>query len=147
MEGACSLEQHFWVCCRLTKERAARWAGILLFILAAVVSLTAIVTLTRGNRPEASHIGVGITVVALVVMPSLAWLKRKIARETDNVALAANAVQSATCAYLAAITLVGLVANALFHIHWMDPVAALAAIPILLIEGRRALRGESCGCR
>jgi hypothetical protein len=28
----------------------------------------------------------------------------------------------------------------------VDTVAALAAIPILLIEGRRTWQGESCGC-
>jgi hypothetical protein len=25
-------------------------------------------------------------------------------------------------------------------------MAAVAAIPILIIEGRKAMRGESCGC-
>jgi hypothetical protein len=61
-------------------------------------------------------------------------------------ALAADAVQSATCAYLAALTLAGLAINAIWHIHWVDSAAALLALPILVIEGRRALRGESCGC-
>lgn len=73
-------------------------------------------------------------------------MKRKIARETDNRALAADAVQSATCAYLAAITLAGLGVNALFHIRWVDSAAALVAIPMLVVEGRKALRGEACGC-
>jgi hypothetical protein len=50
------------------------------------------------------------------------------------------------CAYLAAITLFGLAINAAFHVCWIDPVAALAAIPIICIEGRRALRGDVCGC-
>lgn len=102
--------------------------------------------LTRGNRPDPSWIGVGITVAALAIMPGLAWFKRKVARTTDNRALAADAVQSATCAYLAAVTLTGLGINTVFHIRWIDSAAALAAVPILLIEGRRAMRGESCGC-
>ena len=79
-------------------------------------------------------------------MPVLAWLKRKTARTTNNRALAADAVQSATCAYLAGITLVGLSLNAAFRIHWVDWGAALAATPILIIEGRKAMRGESCAC-
>jgi divalent metal cation (Fe/Co/Zn/Cd) transporter len=127
-------------------ERAARWAGMLLFALAAVIALAALITLARGNEPETSRAGIAITVAALAVMPVLAWLKRRSARETGNRALAADAVQSVTCAYLAAITLAGLGLNALFHIGWVDSAAALAAIPLLIVEGRKAMRGESCGC-
>ena len=130
----------------LTRDTADRWAGILLYLLAGVVALIAALSLARGVRSETSCSGIGITVAALVVMPILAWFKRKIGIETGNRALAADAVQSATCAYLAAITLTGLAANALFHIHWIDSMAAVAAIPILIIEGRKAMRGESCGC-
>jgi divalent metal cation (Fe/Co/Zn/Cd) transporter len=80
------------------------------------------------------------------VMPLLAWGKRKVAKDINSRVLAADAVQSATCAYLAALTIAGLAINALFHIHWVDSVAALAAMPILILEGRRAMRGEGCGC-
>jgi len=79
-------------------------------------------------------------------MPFLARAKRRTARRTNNQALAADAIQSATCAYLAAISLAGLAINALWHIHWVDSAAALAAVPILIIEGRRAIHGEGCGC-
>lgn len=130
----------------LTKDRAGRFAGILLFVLAGVVAITAVLSLTYGVRPETSYGGIAISIAALIVMPVLAWLKRKVARVTDNRALAADAVQSATCAYLAAITLLGLVVNAVFHIRWVDSVAALAALPILIVEGRKAMRGQSCGC-
>jgi divalent metal cation (Fe/Co/Zn/Cd) transporter len=53
-------------------------------------------------------------------MPLLVWGKRKAAEATNNRALAADAVQSATCAYLAALTIAGLALNALFDIHWVD---------------------------
>jgi divalent metal cation (Fe/Co/Zn/Cd) transporter len=128
----------------LKKDRAARWAGVLLFVLAAVIALTAVVALVRGSAAETSCAGIGITVAALVVMPVLAWMKRKTARATDNRALAADSVQSATCAYLAAITLAGLGVNALLHIRWVDSAAALVAIPLLAVEGRKAMRGETC---
>jgi divalent metal cation (Fe/Co/Zn/Cd) transporter len=130
----------------LTKDRAARLAGILLFVLAAVVALVTLLAFVSGVSPEASCSGIVITLAALVVMPTLAWAKRRTARLTNNRALAADAVQSATCAYLAAMTLAGLAINAIWHIHWVDSAAALLASPILVIEGRRALRGESCGC-
>lgn len=131
----------------ITREQAARWAGVLLFALAIVVAFAAILALMGDVRAETSYAGIGITIAALIVMPVLAWLKRRTARTTGNRALAADAVQSATCAYLAAITLSGLAVNALFHIRWIDSVAAFAALPVIVIEGRKAMRGENCGCR
>jgi divalent metal cation (Fe/Co/Zn/Cd) transporter len=130
----------------LGRDRAARLTGILLFVLAGVVALVTFLAFVSGVTAETSYSGIVITLAALVVMPVLAWAKRKTARLTNNRALAADAVQSATCAYLAAVTLAGLAINAIWHIHWVDSAAALLALPILVIEGRRALRGESCGC-
>ena len=121
-------------------------SGTLLFVLAAVVGITSILALAGKVQPDPSPLGIAITAAALLVMPLLAWQKRKLARQTKNNALAADAVQSATCAYLALITLMGLALNAAFHIAWADSLAALVAIPILMVEGRRALRGQSCGC-
>jgi divalent metal cation (Fe/Co/Zn/Cd) transporter len=128
----------------LSKAAAERAAAALLYVLAAVVAGLAVAS---WHAPaETSPLGIAITALALVVMPVLAALKRREARRISNGALAADAAQSATCAYLAAVTLAGLAANALWHIAWLDSVAALAAVPILVVEARRAWRGESCGC-
>jgi divalent metal cation (Fe/Co/Zn/Cd) transporter len=117
---------------------------MLLFLLAGVVVVIAL--LAYRSPMETSCLGIGITAAALVAMPVLAWLKRRQAIKVNDRALAADAVQSATCAYLAAVTLAGLVIFALWHIAWVDTVAALAAVPVLIVEGRRAWRGEGCGC-
>ena len=130
----------------LSRDRAARWAGILLLALAAIIAFTASRALLTGVTAEVSPSGLAITVAALLVMPVLAYIKRRAAKRTENRALMADAAQSATCAYLAAITLISLAVNAVFHIRWIDSVAALAILPILVIEGRRALRGDPCSC-
>jgi divalent metal cation (Fe/Co/Zn/Cd) transporter len=130
----------------VSERNAGRIAGALLFLLALTVAAAAVLSLALSVRPETSRLGMGITVAALVVMPILATLKRKEARRTHNVALAADAVQSATCAYLALVTLTGLTANAAFHIPRLDSLAALVAVPILLHEGRSAWQGHACGC-
>lgn len=128
----------------LKKMYAERAAGTLLFLLAGAVVVIALVSYR--HPVETSGLGIGITAAALVAMPVLAWLKRRHARAVNDRALAADAVQSATCAYLAAVTLAGLVIFAVWQVAWVDTVAALAAIPVLVIEGRRAWRGEACGC-
>jgi divalent metal cation (Fe/Co/Zn/Cd) transporter len=128
-----------------SERKAARTASVLLFVLALVVVAAALASLSLGLRPESSRAGIAITIAALLAMPVLAWLKRQEARRSENAALAADATQSATCAYLALISLIGLAANALFHIAWFDSAAALAAVPILLKEGRSAWKG-TCEC-
>lgn len=131
---------------RLDEARAARMAGVLLYALAVVVTGIALATLVTGARPQESTPGMVITAIALLEMPLLAWQKRRVALKHGDTAMAADAVQSATCAYLAAITLAGLAVNAVWHLAWMDSAAALVAVPIILVEARRAMRGESCGC-
>ena len=78
-----------------------------------------------------------VTIAALVAMPILATLKRREARRTNNVALAADAVQSATCAYLALITLAGLAANAAFHIPWVDSLRLCLPYRSFFMKGGR----------
>lgn len=46
----------------------------------------------------------------------------------------------------AGATLAGLAANAVFDVAWLDSVAALVAVPLLLKEGKAAWRGAHCGC-
>ncbi len=128
----------------VSNKQAGKAAAVLLFAVAGIVTLIAGLSLAGRVQPEESLLGIGLTVVALLIMPVLGWLKRKEARRLDNPALAADAVQSAACAYLAAITLIGLGLNAAFHIGWFDSAAALIAVPLLLKEGREAWQGRSC---
>jgi len=130
----------------LSERTAARTASVLLYALAAVVVVIAMLSFLLKRPPETSVAGIAITIAALVAMPILALLKRREARRTGNVALAADAVQSATCAWLAAITLAGLALHAFFHIAWFDSLAALAATPLLLKEARAAWKGRACAC-
>jgi len=130
----------------ISERKAHRAAAVLLFALAVIVTATAILSLAFRLHPETSRIGMAITIAALIAMPILAALKRREARRHNNAALAADAVQSATCAYLALTTLAGLAINAVFHAPWVDPLAALIAVPFLLKEGRSAWQGQACGC-
>ena len=97
-------------------------------------------------QADTSLLGMEITAAALLLMPVLARLKRNAADRTGNKALRADAVQSATCAYLAALTLCGLLIRFFFGLRWLDQVAALAAVPILIVEARKARQGDVCGC-
>ena len=84
-------------------------------------------------------------VVAAAGMPWLAREKRKLSAATGSAALRADAAESALCAYLSVIALVGLGMNAIWRMRWADPVAALVILPLILWEGREAIRGKPCG--
>ena len=75
-------------------------------------------------------------------MPWLARAKRRVSAELQSDALAAEATQTAVCAYLSAILLGGLVLNVLVNWWWADPVAALVMVPLIAREGFEGLRGR-----
>jgi hypothetical protein len=75
-------------------------------------------------------------------MPWIAKEKRRLSSGTDSSALRADSAQSALCAYLSLIALVGLGINAIWHVAWPDPVAALVVAPVIVWEGREAIRGH-----
>jgi divalent metal cation (Fe/Co/Zn/Cd) transporter len=128
------------------EKRAARVAGALLFALAAYVAITSVVSLLGYSEPKPTILGIAILVAAAAVMPWLAKEKRLLSGATGSAALRADAAQSAICAYLSLIALVGLATNAIWQIKWADPVAALAIVPLIVWEGREAMRGKACGC-
>jgi len=131
-------------------ERAERLAtqiaGALLFALAALVALTSALSLLGYSEPRPTLIGIAVLVVAAAGMPWLAREKRKLSAVTGSAALRADATQSALCAYLSVIALAGLVLNAVLRFRWADPVAALVILPLVIWEGREAIRGKPCAC-
>jgi divalent metal cation (Fe/Co/Zn/Cd) transporter len=128
------------------ERRAARITGVLLFVLAAYVVVASSLTLLGYSEPKPPYLGIVILLAAAAVMPSLAKEKRKLSAATGSAALRADAAESALCAYLSLIALVGLGVSAIWHVAWADPVAALVVTPLIVWEGREAVRGKSCGC-
>jgi divalent metal cation (Fe/Co/Zn/Cd) transporter len=128
------------------ESRAARVAGSLLFALAAFVAVTSVASLLGYSDPKPTLLAIVILVAAAAVMPWLAKEKRLLSGATGSAALRADAAQSALCAYLSLIALAGLAINAIWHVKWADPIAALAILPLIVWEGREAVRGKACGC-
>jgi divalent metal cation (Fe/Co/Zn/Cd) transporter len=117
-----------------------------LFALAAYVAITSLASLLGYSEPKPTLPGIAILVAAAVVMPWLAKEKRRLSGVTGSAALRADAAQSVLCAYLSLIALAGLAINAIWHVTWADPIAALVVVPLILWEGREAMHGKACGC-
>ena len=129
-----------------SEKQVARIAGALLFMLAAYVAVVSAMTLLGHREARTTYLGIAILIGAAAIMPWLAKEKRRLSGVTGSAALRADAAESALCAYLSAIALVGLGINAIWHLWWADPIAALVIVPLILWEGREAMRGRACGC-
>lgn len=124
------------------EKTALKLVGISFLILAAYVAFEAIKSLLAHEPPQTSLVGIGLSVVSLIVMPFLARAKRRSASNLESRAMKADSRQTDLCAYLSAILLGGLALNALFGWWWADPVAALIMVLIIAREGFEGLRGE-----
>jgi len=131
---------------KLNEGPAARIAGGLLFALAGLVVLTAALNFLGYREAQRTLMGIGILLVAAVVMPWLANRKRHLAATTSSASLKADAAESSLCGYMAWIALAGLAVNAIWGKSWADPVAALVLTPLILREGWQAIHSAKFGC-
>jgi divalent metal cation (Fe/Co/Zn/Cd) transporter len=130
-------------------ERSAqRLIGLTFWLIAAYIGVEAVRSLTGGDQPSVSYVGIGLAAVTLVTMPPLAAAKARVAHQLGSAATRSEGRQNLVCAYLSAALLVGLGANAAFGWWWADPVTALLIAGVAINEGREAWRGEGCadGC-
>jgi divalent metal cation (Fe/Co/Zn/Cd) transporter len=128
------------------ERRAQKWVAISFFLLAPYVAAEAIETLIEGAAAETSWLGIGLTAGTLVICPWFGRAKQHIGAKLGSQATYGEGTQNVLCAILAAAVLVGLGANTLFGLWWLDPVIALAISAICVREGQKAWRGEECGC-
>lgn len=127
-------------------RRAALSATFLLFALIPTIGLGAVFSFATGVRPEGSLAGIGLALGAVLIMPYLWFEKRKIARETRCLPLAADAFESATCFLMALALLIGLSAEYLLGLWWADyaaTVVILAFIAREAVESYREIDAES----
>ena len=132
-------------------ERRAAWiTSIGLFALACYIVANSAWTFITQARPEASWWGVGLALMAAIIMPLLWQGKLRVAKRIGSAALKADAACSVTCAYMSLALLVGLLLNRLFGWWWADPLAGLALVYFVIREGREAWHqartGEVCSC-
>jgi divalent metal cation (Fe/Co/Zn/Cd) transporter len=128
------------------ERRAQKWVAISFYLLAPYVAAEAIETLINGTVAETSWLGIGLTAGTLMICPWLGRAKQHIATKLGSRATYGEGTQNVLCALLAGAVLVGLVANTVFGLWWVDPAIALVISAICLREGQRAWRGEECGC-
>ncbi len=127
------------------ERRALRLIACTFFVLAGYVIVESVRDLlVTGRAADESPVGIGLAALSLVVMPTLAWAKRRTAAELASPTLRADAAETLLCSWLSATLLAGLVVNATLGWWWADPAAAVVIAWLAAREGLEAWRGESC---
>jgi divalent metal cation (Fe/Co/Zn/Cd) transporter len=130
----------------LAEQRAQRLVAIQFFILAPFITLEAIEHLLAGSQAETSWLGIGLTIATLAICQPLGTAKRRLGAKLGSGATVGEGLQNLLCGYLAIAVLVGLLANTLLGVWWLDPLVALGIAGVAVNEGRKTWRGEGCSC-
>jgi divalent metal cation (Fe/Co/Zn/Cd) transporter len=124
--------------------RAQRLVAIQFFILAPFITYEGLEKLIGGGDVETTWLGIGLTIATLMICQPLGIAKRRLGARLGSGATVGEGIQNLLCGYLAIAVLVGVLANTLFGIWWLDPLVALGIAGVAVQEGRKALRGDSC---
>lgn len=127
-------------------EKRAVWiSAALLVLLCTYVALTSVAGFVYRIEPQKSWLGIAVSAAAVIVMPWLAARKRAANRIIQSSALRADIAESATCAFLAGVTLIGAAINAVTGLWWVEYLAAVALLWWLVPEAREALEAARAG--
>lgn len=125
------------------EQRASRIGGVLLFVLAVYVVVSAGYGLWVRQGQEFSTPGLIIAALAIPVMWWLARAKMRVADQIGSRALRADAVESITCGYLSGVVVIGLLIQLFMPgWWWVDSAASLVIVVLLVKEAREAWESE-----
>jgi len=119
------------------ERRATVISAALLILLSAYLVLVGLGGIAAHLHPAGSALGVGVSAAAMIVMPVLAWRKRRANAILGSAAMRADIAETITCAYMAAATLAGASLNLLFGLWWAEYAAAIALLVFILMETKR----------
>jgi divalent metal cation (Fe/Co/Zn/Cd) transporter len=126
-----------------TKERRALRVIALTFLaLAAYVTIEGVRALLAGETPDTSVVGLILLAASVVIMPLLAYAKRRVGVALGDGLILADAAETKICTLLSISTLAGLGLFALTGAAWLDPVAGFVIAAFAVKEGREAWQGE-----
>lgn len=117
--------------------------AILLISLIPVIGLGAIYSILTGIRPEASLLGIGVALCAVIIMPILWYQKKRIGKLSNCLPLEIDASESATCFLMSVALLIGLVINYFLTLPWIDYLVTLIILIFVAREATESIREVS----
>ena len=132
---------------RTAERRAQRGVAVSFWLTAPYIAAESIRDLLGGHHAETSVIGIGLTALALVLMPVLGRANHRLGTRLRSQATEGEGTQNYLCGAQAAGVLVGLAITAFWAGGWwVDPAIGLAIAGVAIWQGIRAWQGHDCGC-
>lgn len=123
--------------------------ALLIFIAAIWIIIEAIKKLIHPEPLESMGWGIAVMLISTVMNLYVSSKLFKVGEETDSIALKADGWHLRTDVYTSAGVMVGLIImtiaekiNPNLHIHWIDPLAAIA-VAVLILKAAYSLTVES----
>jgi divalent metal cation (Fe/Co/Zn/Cd) transporter len=117
------------------EDFAQRAIGAAFIVAGLYVGYHSVSTLVAGNHPSTSTFAIAQSVASLLVLPILAWRKRRLSTDLGSRALRSDSTLTGAAAGLAFVTLLGLSADQTLGWWWADASAAILIAAFLLREG------------
>jgi divalent metal cation (Fe/Co/Zn/Cd) transporter len=131
------------------ERQALRVTGTSFYLLTGGLTLTSLINLSTGHRPETTFWGIVVACVSIAFMWFLIHYKMKIGKKLNSHAILADASCSRSCLYLSVILLVSSATYELTGFAMIDSLGALGIALYSFREGREAFekaRGKCCSC-
>jgi len=107
----------------------------LIFVAAGTIFYEAVRRLITGATLEMIGVGIYVTAAAIVINVIVAWYLSKVSRDTDSLALGAQARHLFGDVLSSVAVLVGLIAVRLTGLNILDPIVAMAVALLILKVG------------
>lgn len=131
-----------------TAERRAQiGVAISFWLMAPYIAAEALRDLFSEHQADTTRLGIALTAVALVWMPTIGRAQHRLGVRLHSAATKGEGIQNYLCGMQAAAVLLGLVLAANWSGGWwVDPVIGIGIAAVAIWQGFRAWRGEDCGC-
>jgi divalent metal cation (Fe/Co/Zn/Cd) transporter len=121
-------------------DRTEWITAMLLISLIPIIGLGAIYSVLVGIRPEASLLGIGVALCAVIIMPILWYHKKRIGKLCNCLPLEIDASESATCFLMSVALLIGLIINYFFTLPWIDYLVTALILIFVAREANESIR-------
>jgi divalent metal cation (Fe/Co/Zn/Cd) transporter len=135
---------------RSTFEKTAlRITGTSFYLLAAGLTLTAVVNIFTGHKPSTTIPGVVIALISIAMMWALVTAKRIVGHALNSAPILADANCTMICIYMSVVLLASSFIYLLSGFGWVDSLGALGLIYFSYSEGKESFEkvaGLECEC-
>jgi divalent metal cation (Fe/Co/Zn/Cd) transporter len=133
------------------EQTALKITGTGFYILTIGLSITAVVGLYRGHKPDTTFWGIVVSVISIVTMWILIHYKVKVGKQLNSEAILSDAACTRACLQLSIVLLVASVGYEITHIGGIDSVGTFVIAGLCYREGKEALekataKSSACTC-